>query len=155
MYDWVGEGWGKDTYLFIGAAGIAVRSIAPRVKDKFTDSPVLVMDEKGGYIIPLLSSHLGGAGETARIISALTGAVPVVTTATDLNRKFAVDLFCEGKRNADFGQGSCKRDFGPDSAGKSSWVLFGLPGEGERVGGASDKAGVQEAKRNAAGHCRA
>ena len=95
MYDWVGEGWGKDTYLFIGAAGIAVRSIAPLVKDKFTDSPVLVMDEKGGYIIPLLSSHLGGAGETARIISALTGAVPVVTTATDLNRKFAVDLFAK------------------------------------------------------------
>ena len=95
MYDWVGEGWGKDTYLFIGAAGIAVRSIAPLVKDKFTDSPVLVMDEKGGYIIPLLSSHLGGAGETARIISALTGAVPVVTTATDLNRKSAVDLFAK------------------------------------------------------------
>ena len=62
---------------------------------------------------------------------------------------------CEGKRNADFGQGSCKRDFGPDSAGKSSWVLFGLPGEGELAGGASDKAGVQEAKRNVAGHCRA
>ena len=95
MYDCVGEGWGKDTYLFIGAAGIAVRSIAPLVKDKFTDSPVLVMDEKGGYIIPLLSSHLGGAGEAARIISALTGAVPVVTTATDLNRKFAVDLFAK------------------------------------------------------------
>lgn len=95
LYDWVEEGWGTDTYLFIGAAGIAVRSIAPFVKDKFTDSPVLVMDEKGGYIIPLLSSHLGGAGEAARMISDLTGAIPVVTTATDLNWKFAVDLFAK------------------------------------------------------------
>lgn len=64
---------GKDTYLFIGAAGIAVRSIAPLVKDKFTDSPVLVMDEKGGYIIPLLSSHLGGAGRLPGLFPLLPG----------------------------------------------------------------------------------
>ena len=45
--EFIRENWGKSGFIFIGAAGIAVRWIAPFVKDKFTDSPVLVMDEKG------------------------------------------------------------------------------------------------------------
>ena len=44
------EGWGETSFLFIGAVGIAVRYIAPYVKDKFTDSAVVVMDEKAGYV---------------------------------------------------------------------------------------------------------
>ena len=44
---WIGSLWGEKALLFIGAAGIAVRMIASHVKDKFTDSPVLVLDEKG------------------------------------------------------------------------------------------------------------
>ncbi len=87
------SGWGKDAFLFIGAAGIAVRWIAPWVKDKFTDSPVLVLDEKGQYVIPLLSGHIGGAVSLADEIAALTGADPVHTTATDVQGKFAVDVF--------------------------------------------------------------
>ena len=65
---WIGSLWGEKALLFIGAAGIAVRMIAPHVKDKFTDSPVLVMDEKGSYVIPLLSGHVGGAVELAKEI---------------------------------------------------------------------------------------
>lgn len=91
--EWVGKNWGRTAFLFIGAAGIAVRMIAPWVKDKFTDSPVLVMDEKGEYIIPLLSGHVGGAVGIARDIAKMTGAVPVITTATDVQGKFAVDVF--------------------------------------------------------------
>lgn len=92
---WIGGQWGKSEFLFIGAAGIAVRYIAPWVKDKFSDSPVVVMDEKGEYVIPLLSGHMGGAVEIARRIAAFTGAKPVITTATDVQDKFAVDVFAK------------------------------------------------------------
>ena len=60
------EGWGETSFLFIGAVGIAVRYIAPYVKDKFTDSAVVVMDEKAGYVIPLLSGHLPSVPPLAR-----------------------------------------------------------------------------------------
>lgn len=85
----------KNALLFIGACGIAVRAIASSVIDKLQDSPVLVMDEKGEYIIPILSGHVGGGNEIARLIAGKTGAVPVITTATDINGKFAVDLFAK------------------------------------------------------------
>lgn len=90
---WLGELWGNYRILFIGAAGIAVRYIAPWVKDKYTDSAVLVMDERGRYIIPLLSGHVGSAVETAKEIASCIKAVPVITTATDVQGKFAVDVF--------------------------------------------------------------
>ena len=51
MKTWIGQQWGKKTFIFVGAAGIAVRYIAPWVRDKYTDSAVLVMDEKGEYEI--------------------------------------------------------------------------------------------------------
>ena len=90
----------KNALLFIGACGIAVRAIAPSLTDKLHDVPVLVMDERGRYVIPLLSGHVGGANELADYLAGKTGAEPVITTATDINKKFAVDLFA--KRNALF-----------------------------------------------------
>lgn len=96
--EWAGEQMKSgNTMLFIGACGIAVRAIAPCVANKLQDSPVLVMDEKGDYVIPILSGHFGGANEIAERIADRIGAVPVITTATDINGKFAVDLFA--KRN--------------------------------------------------------
>lgn len=87
----------RHTLLFIGACGIAVRAIAPCIIDKLHDSAVLVMDERGEYVIPILAGHVGGANEIAIRIAQKLGACPVLTTATDINGRFAVDLFA--KRN--------------------------------------------------------
>ncbi|MGN0204413.1 MAG: cobalt-precorrin 5A hydrolase [Coprococcus sp.] len=82
-----------DVLIYIGAAAIAVRSIAPYLRDKFADPAVLVIDEKGQYVIPILSGHVGGANELAVRLAGWMDAVPVITTATDIQGRFAVDVF--------------------------------------------------------------
>ena len=85
----------KDAIIFVGAAGIAVRAIAPWVRSKETDPAVLCVDEAGRFVIPLLSGHLGGANDLAMLAAEILGAVPVITTATDLRQAFAVDVFAK------------------------------------------------------------
>lgn len=96
LSEWAGQQMAEHIpLLFIGACGIAVRAIAPWITDKLHDSPVLVVDEMGQYVIPLLSGHVGGANEFAERLAAVVGAIPVITTATDLHGTFAVDLFAK------------------------------------------------------------
>ena len=81
----------RDGLIFVSACGIAVRAIAPYVKDKLTDPAVVSVDEKGTFAVPLLSGHVGGANDLARTVAELTGGTPVISTATDVNQRFAVD----------------------------------------------------------------
>lgn len=90
----------KKALIFIGACGIAVRAIASSVNNKLKDSPVIVIDELGKFVIPILSGHVGGANELAVLLAALMNATPVITTATDINNKFAVDVFAKKCRLA-------------------------------------------------------
>ena len=99
LSEWTAEQFrSKDLLIFIGSTGIAVRSIAPYVQSKKTDPAVIVVDEQGRHAISLLSGHIGGANELTLLVAELTGAEPVITTATDLHGKFAVDAFA-AKRN--------------------------------------------------------
>lgn len=92
----VGEWFSRiSLFVFVGAAGIAVRSIAPYLKDKATDPAVLCVDETGAFVVPVLSGHLGGANDFAKRLADAIGATPVITTATDRRNVFAVDLFAK------------------------------------------------------------
>ena len=82
-----------DALIFVGACGVAVRSIAPFVRDKKTDPAVLCLDERASFVIPLLSGHIGGANALAARLAGALGAKAVITTATDVNGKFAVDAW--------------------------------------------------------------
>ena len=84
---------GSDALVFIGAAGIAVRTIAPHIVSKVSDPAVIVMDDRGKFVISMLSGHIGGANDIARGIADLIGAEAVVTTATDGAGRFSCDAW--------------------------------------------------------------
>ena len=87
LFDWA------DAMIFVGASGIATREIAPHVKDKKSDPAVIVIDERGKYVIPVLSGHIGGGNALARLLSEKLGSIPVITTATDIGGRFSVDAW--------------------------------------------------------------
>lgn len=87
----------KTLLVFVGASGIAVRSIAPFVGSKLTDPAVVCVDEGGQFAIPLLSGHIGEANLAGEIIARKTGACACITTATDVNGLLAVDVFAGQK----------------------------------------------------------
>ncbi len=85
-------GWGQfDAHIFIGATGIAVRKIAPLLRDKSSDPAVLACVESGSHVVSLTAGHLGGANRLARRVARITGGQAVVSTATDVNGLPAFD----------------------------------------------------------------
>lgn len=92
--DYVESIWDEvDAIVYFCALGIVVRTISKCVSHKSTDPAVICMDESGKYCISVLSGHIGGANEIVRKLSALTGAIEVITTASDLRGEWAVDEF--------------------------------------------------------------
>lgn len=81
-----------DGLIFIMATGIVVRVIAGQVKDKRFDPAVVVMDDGGNYAISLLAGHIGGGNELTWLVSRAAGAMPIITTATDVARLPAADV---------------------------------------------------------------
>ncbi|MEN0052098.1 MAG: precorrin-4 C(11)-methyltransferase [Mucilaginibacter sp.] len=81
-----------DVWIFVGALGICVRSIAPHIKDKTTDPAVINIDEQGKFVQSVLSGHAGGANEITKKISHIFQAQAVISTSSDLQDIWALDL---------------------------------------------------------------
>ena len=88
--------WKKfDAFIFIGAMGICVRTIAPYVKDKHEDPAVVCVDSLGLNAVSVLSGHIGGANDLAHDVAAIIGAREVITTQSDNAGLWALDTFAE------------------------------------------------------------
>ncbi len=86
--------WSKyDAFVFIGAMGICVRTIAPLVNNKHTDPAVVCIDSLGQYVISVLSGHVGGANDLTRKIAGAIGGREVITTQSDNAGLWALDTF--------------------------------------------------------------
>ena len=81
-----------DALIFVCACGITVRAIAPHLRSKTTDPAVVVIDDCGKFVIPVLSGHIGGANALAERLSEVIEALAVITTATDTCGHFSPDL---------------------------------------------------------------
>jgi precorrin-4 C11-methyltransferase len=92
----VGKQWKKfDAFIFIGAMGICVRTIAPYVTDKHEDPAVVCVDSLGLNAVSVLSGHIGGANDLAHDVAAIIGAREVITTQSDNAGLWALDTFAE------------------------------------------------------------
>lgn len=84
-----------DAFIFIGAMGICVRTIAPFIEDKHTDPAVICVDSMGNHVISVLSGHVGGANDLTKQVASTLGAQPVITTQSDNAGLWALDTFEE------------------------------------------------------------
>ncbi|MDR2884661.1 MAG: cobalamin biosynthesis protein [Deferribacteraceae bacterium] len=78
--------------IFIMAQGIVSRMIAPYLTSKHTDPAVVACDDAGRFAISAAGGHEGGANLLACIVASITGATPVITTATEANKQYVVGV---------------------------------------------------------------
>ena len=136
LHEWTKERFAEGGALvFVGAAGIAVRAVAPFVKDKLTDPAVVSVDEAGRFVIPLLSGHVGGANMLARQIAEITGGEAAVSTATDVNGLFAVDVWAAERGLAICGRAAAKHLSAALLRGETVGFSSDFPVEGSLPGG--------------------
>ena len=82
----------SNALICLFSLGAVIRLIAPHLKDKKTDPAVIVIDDKMTFVISVLSGHIGGANELTQEIAEKLNALPVITTAADVNKTIVVDL---------------------------------------------------------------
>lgn len=129
---WTQAHFGQDDALiFVSSCGIAVRAVAPFVRSKLTDPAVVVVDERGSFAIPMLSGHIGGANALALEIAEFLQATPVVTTATDINGLFAVDVWAKKQDFTIVNPHRIKRVSGKLLAGENVALRSDFPIAGE------------------------
>lgn len=123
------------------AAGVVVRSVAPVLRSKLEDPPVLVVDELGRFVVPILSGHVGGGNSLARHVAAALGAQAVLTTSSDVQGLVGPDLLAVALdarvdppsallsvAAALAGGGSVELWYEPDTVGSAAGFLDGLRG---------------------------
>ena len=92
----VGSQWKQfDAFVFIGAMGICVRTIAPYIEDKHIDPAVVCVDSFGNHVISVLSGHIGGANDLTKHIAGALGVDPIITTQSDNAGLWALDIIYE------------------------------------------------------------
>ena len=79
-------------FIFIGSLGICVRAIAPFLNNKKVDPAVINIDSSGLYVQSVVSGHIGGANELCKKVARITGANPIISTQSDLNELWALDI---------------------------------------------------------------
>ena len=82
----------NDALVCLFSLGAVIRLTAPHLKDKKTDPAVIVIDDQNNFVISALSGHIGGANQLTRLIAEKLGAIPVITTAADVNNTILVDM---------------------------------------------------------------
>ena len=95
----------SDIFIFVCACGIAVRAAAPYLGTKPDDPAIIVMDDGGRFVIPVISGHIGSANHIAEILADSLGSTAVITTSEDEAGGFSLESFavandliiCDGK----------------------------------------------------------
>lgn len=81
-----------DAHIFIISVGAVVRMVAPLFENKKVDPAILCVDDNAQFVIPILSGHVGRGNEFAHRVAKILGAVPVITTASDVRGTLTVDV---------------------------------------------------------------
>lgn len=133
LNDWTAMHFRQDDALiFVGACGIATRAIAPFINHKTVDPAVIVVDELGKNVIPLLSGHIGGANKLTELLADKLSANACITTATDINDVWAVDSWAVSKgmsiKNSQYIKAVSSKLLNGETIGVDSCIsLSGLP----------------------------
>ncbi len=80
--------------IYIMPSGVVSRAIGPLLTSKYSDPAVVVLDVLGRFAISFLSGHEGGANALAIRVANITGAEPVITTTTEVLKRYTIGIGC-------------------------------------------------------------